>query len=158
MEKDTSIIWFVLILLLIAAGFYFLISVCSKARRRLNGVENYDAFQQRFVYRIDLPIEKTMERLRRPSIYDSEGYEFSDDLKKITFSGTLGPCELNIEPQTDGCILFVRMFEPNRRVMGNGPAYDLMNEFWIRKLQAKPIDFYDWLRSRNENDTGNGPA
>ena len=152
MEKYAPAIKSVLILVFIAAGFYFLTSVFSKARRRLNGVVNFDTFHRRFVYRVDLPVQAVVSKLRIPNQNDRMRYELSDDLSQITFPPGLGTCELRLEPQDDGCILYVRVFE---RFPDVGPhlVYDVMNEFWIKKLHAKPIDFYDWLRFRNENGT-----
>lgn len=135
-----------------AAMIYYLITLRKKAHRRMGeGIENYDAFYQRFVYHVDLSEQEIIARLRVPNIHDTERYELGEDLTTITFSDR-AQCIFHLEPQDSGCLLFVQVIKwfSGR---DHRPKYDIMNRFWINKLQAKPIDFYTWLRAREAAKT-----
>ena len=135
-----------------AATIYYFITLRRKARRRMGeGIENHDVFYQRFVYHVDMTEQEIIARLRVPNINDAKQYELGEDLTTITFSD-LGQCIFHLEPQDNGCLLFVQII---KRISGRDqqPEFDIMNRFWINKLQAKPIDFYTWLRSHEAAKT-----
>lgn len=130
-----------------AAMIYYFVALHKTAQKRMGeGIEKHDVFYQRFVYHVDLTEQEIIAKLRVPNIYDTRQYELGEDLTTITIS-ELGQCIFHLEPQDSGCLLFVQII---KRISGrhNQPKYDIMNQFWIDKLQAEPIDYDTWLRSR----------
>ena len=126
----------------------------SRWKRTTKGIVNYDAKMQSFVYRAGLSAEELIVKLRIPNIHDELKYELSEDLKTITFlmdASQAEPCNLYIAPCENGCVICVRRTKPFSMNNVKDLPY-LMNLFWINKLQAEPIDYYEWLRSRR---TGN---
>lgn len=130
------------------------LSAFTRWKRTTKGIVNYDMIMQSFVYRTALLAGELIAKLRIPNIHDEMKYELSEDLRTITFMMDLGEvesCDLYIEPCENGCLFCVRRTKPYAMNNVKDLPY-LMNLFWINKVQAEPIDYYEWQRSRR---TGN---
>ena len=119
-------------------------------KRTTKGTVNYDAMMRSFVYRVNLTPGELFEKLRVPNIHDEMKYELSEDRKTITFrqeEWETEPCELQIEPDGDGCLICIRRTKPFAFNNVRDLPY-LMDRFWVNKLQARPVDYSEWTHAR----------
>ncbi len=147
----------VICLLLLAAVFLSVmiihdsrVSTFFRWKRTTKKIVNYDAKMQSFVYQTILSTEQLFEKLRIPNIHDGMKYELCEDLRTITFmmeGNQRESCDLYIVPFENGCAICVQRTRPFSMSNVQDLPY-LMNLFWINKVQAEPVDYYDWLRSR----------
>ena len=136
MEKyiDIFVIAFVVI---IPIALYLILKPMFKNNKLLNGIVNYDTFMRKYVFGIALKKEEFYTQLKTPNVYDVLEYTLSEDDAVITFKMYNGKYsyKINIDIFNESIVLRVEQISINSR-----PAFHI-NEFFIKKFNAKPLDF-----------------
>ena len=135
---DKCIYIFVIIFaLMIPLVLFFILKPMLKHNKLLNGIVNYDTFMKKYVFSITLKKEDFYAQLKMPNVQDILEYTLSDDYTVITFklyNGTY-PYKIDVESFDKSIVLRVEQLSANSK-----PAF-YINEFFIKKFSAKPLDF-----------------
>lgn len=134
MEKYIHIF---VIVVLIPIVLYLILKPMVQHRKLLNGVVNYDTLMREYVFRIALKKEDFYTQLKAPNVYDVLEYTLSEDATVITFKlyNSKYPYEIKVEAFDESIVLRVKQLSAVGR-----PAF-LINEFFMKKFNAKPLDF-----------------
>lgn len=134
MEKYIHIF---VIVVLIPIVLYLILKPMVQHRKLLNGVVNYDTLMRKYVFRIALKKEDFYTQLKAQNVYDVLEYTLSEDATVITFKlyNSKYPYEIKVEAFDESIVLRVKQLSAVGR-----PAF-LINEFFMKKFNAKPLDF-----------------
>ena len=135
MEKYIYI--FVIIFVVMIPIALYLIKPMFKHNKLLNGIVNYDTFMRKYVFSVALDNEEFYSQLKMPNVQDVLEYTLSNDDTVITFMLYNGkyPYKINVDAFNESIILRVEQLSLNSK-----PAF-YINEFFIKKFNAKPLDF-----------------
>ena len=127
----------VICVVIIPIALYLILKPMFKHNKRLNGIVNYDTFMRKYIFGIALKKEDFYAQLKIPNVYDVLEYTLSDDDTVITFKLYNGefPYKINVDVFDKSIVLKVEQLSINSR-----PAFHI-NEFFIKKFNAKPLDF-----------------
>ena len=136
MEKYIYIFAIVFVVI-IPIALYLILKPMFKHNKLLNSIVNYDTFMRKYVFGIALKKEEFYTQLKTPNVYDVLEYTLSEDDTVITFKMYNGkyPYKINIDIFNESIVLRVEQISINSR-----PAFHI-NEFFIKKFNAKPLDF-----------------
>ena len=136
-------------LITIPVSIYLIFRPAARQRQVSSGVINYDAFMKKFCFSIDATKQEVYSQLNLPNVYDVLEYDLDEENDVITFKRYVGgryPYRIFVD-EVEGChILWVEQFP---LVMGGGNVPYLINEFFIKKLGAKPIDYTETAYKRH---------
>ena len=135
-------------LIAIPVSLYLIFKPGVRQREVSNGVINYDSFMRKFCFSIDATKEEVYSQLNLPNVYDVLEYDLDEENDVITFKRYVGgrySYRISVD-EAEGChILWVEQIPS---VMGGGNVPCLINEFFIKKLDAKPIDYTETAYKR----------
>ena len=136
MEKYIYI-FVIVFVVIISIALYLILKPMLKHNKHLNGIVNYDTFMRKYVFSISLKKEDFYTQLKTPNIYDTLKYTLSNDDTVITFKLYNGnyPYKNDVKVFNELIVLRVEQLSINSR-----PAFHI-NEFFIKKFNAKPLDF-----------------
>ena len=136
MEKYIYI-FIVVFVVMIPIALYLILKPMFKHNKLLNGIVNYDTFMRKYVFGIAIKKEEFYTQLKTPNVYDVLEYTLSDDDTVITFKlyNREFPYKINVGVFDKSIVLRVEQISINSR-----PAFHI-NEFFIKKFNAKPLDF-----------------
>ena len=138
MEKYIYI-FVIIFVVMIPIALYLILKPMFKHKHNklLNGIVNYDTFMRKYVFSVALDKEEFYSQLKMPNVQDVLKYTLSNDDTVITFMLYNGkyPYKINVDPFNVSIILRVEQLSLNSK-----PAF-YINEFFIKKFNAKPLDF-----------------
>ena len=136
MEKYIYI-FVVVFVVMIPIALYLILKPMFKHNKLLNGIVNYDTFMRKYVFSVALGKEEFYSQLKIPNVQDVLEYTLSNDDRVITFRLYNGkyPYKINVDAFNESIILRVEQLSANSK-----PAF-YINEFFIKKFNAKPLDF-----------------
>ena len=136
MEKYIYI-FIVVFVVMIPIALYLILKPMFKHNKLLNGIVNYDTFMRKYVFSVALGKEEFYSQLKMTNVQDVLEYTLSNDDTVITFRLYNGkyPYKINVDAFNESIILRVEQLSANSR-----PAF-YINEFFIKKFNAKPLDF-----------------
>ena len=136
MEKYIYI-FIVVFVVMIPIALYLILKPVFKHNKLLNGIVNYDTFMKKYVFSVALSKEEFFSQLKMPNVQDVLEYTLSNDGTVITFRLYNGkyPYKINVDAFNESIILRVEQLSANSK-----PAF-YINEFFIKKFNAKPLDF-----------------
>ena len=137
MDKYIYIFVIVFFVVVIPFALYFILKPMFQHNKLLNGVVNYDTFMRKYVFSVALDKEEFYSQLKTPNVQDVLEYTLSNDDTVITFMLYNGkyPYKINVDAFNESIILRVEQLSLNSK-----PAF-YINEFFIKKFNAKPLDF-----------------
>ena len=130
----------VFIIIVIPVALYLIFKPLYRNKQTLNGVENYDAFMRKYVFRVEMTEEEFYGRLKTKNINDTLEYCLNDDCSVVTFTryGSKYPYKILTEEADESIILRIQQI-PIITDRSNVPY--LINEFFIKKFDAKPMEY-----------------
>ena len=136
MEKYIYIV-IVVFVVMIPIALYLILKPMFKHNKLLNGIVNYDTFMRKYVFSVALGKEEFYSQLKMKNVQDVLEYTLSNDDTVITFRLYNGeyPYKINVDAFNESIILRVEQLSTN-----SNPAF-YINEFFIKKFNAKPLDF-----------------
>ena len=136
MEKYIYI-FIVVFVVMIPIALYLILKPVFKHNKLLNGIVNYDTFMRKYVFSVALGKEEFYAQLKMPNAQDVLEYTLSNDETVITFRLYNGkyPYKINVDAFNESIILRVEQLSANSK-----PAF-YINEFFVKKFNAKPLDF-----------------
>ena len=136
MEKYIYI-FVIIFVVMIPIALYLILKPMFKHNKLLNGIVNYDTFMRKYVFSVALDKEEFYSQLKMPNVQDVLEYTLSNDDTVITFVLYNGkyPYKINVDTFNVSIILRVEQLSLNSK-----PAF-YINEFFIKKFNAKPLDF-----------------
>lgn len=136
MEKYIYI-FIVVFVVMIPIALYLILKPMFKHNKLLNGIVNYDTFMRKYVFSVALGKEEFYSQLKMTNVQDVLEYTLSNDDTVITFRLYNGkyPYKINVDAFNESIILRVEQLSANSK-----PAF-YINEFFIKKFNAKPLDF-----------------
>ena len=136
MEKYIYI-FIVVFVVMIPIALYLILKPMFKHNKLLNGIVNYDTFMRKYVFSVALGKEEFYSQLKMKNVQDVLEYTLSNDDTVITFRLYNGkyPYKINVDAFNESIILRVEQLSAN-----NKPAF-YINEFFIKKFNAKPLGF-----------------
>ena len=136
MEKYIYI-FVVIFVVMIPIALYLILKPMLKQNKLLNSIVNYDAFMRKYVFSVALDKEEFYSQLKTPNAQDVLEYTVSNDDTVITFKLYNGryPYKINVDVFNESIVLRVEQLSANSK-----PAF-YINEFFIKKFNAKPLDF-----------------
>ena len=146
---DDLWLMFVIIFLfvLIPAVLWIILNNTIRRRELSNGVVNHDPMKQIYVYRINMTEGEFWTRLRRHNDNDPLEYCLDERNMDITFS-MLGSVtyKMSIEKREEYLVLQIR---DASFFSGKSQVHLLVNEFWITKFGAIPLDYWDFVNQQS---------
>ena len=136
MEKYIYI-FIVVFVVMIPIALYLILKPMFKHNKLLNGLVNYDTFMRKYVFSVALGKEEFYSQLKMTNVQDVLEYTLSNDGTVITFRlyNRKYPYKINVDAFNESIILRVEQLSTNSK-----PAF-YINEFFIKKFNAKPLDF-----------------
>ena len=137
MEKTAILI---LITAFLTAAVIIVIAVLYQAEKRRKiacGVKNCDSFMTKFVFRINLPEDEFIRRLKTKNAADVLPYEYNEAGSIIAFTVYNVKYEYRIRTQSVDESLILRV---EAMAFHSRAAY-YVNPFFIGKFDAVPLDF-----------------
>ena len=136
MEKYIYI-FIVVFVVMIPIALYLILKPVFKHNKLLDGIVNYDTFMRKYVFSVALGKEEFYSQLKMPNVQDVLEYTLSNDDTVITFRLYNGkyPYKINVDAFNESIILRVEQLSANSK-----PAF-YINEFFVKKFNAKPLDF-----------------
>ena len=136
MEKYIYI-FIVVFVVMIPIALYLILKPMFKHNKLLNGLVNYDTFMRKYVFSVALGKEEFYSQLKMTNVQDVLEYTLSNDGTVITFRlyNRKYPYKINVDAFNESIILRVEQLSLNSK-----PAF-YINEFFIKKFNAKPLDF-----------------
>ena len=136
MEKYIYI-FIVVFVVMIPISLYLILKPMFKHNKLLNGIVNYDTFMKKYVFSVALGKEEFYSQLKMTNVQDVLEYTLSNDDTVITFMLYNGkyPYKINVDAFNESIILRVEQLSANSK-----PAF-YINEFFVKKFNAKPLDF-----------------
>ena len=140
MEKYFPVMIAAFVLILHPLILFFILRSVFRHKKLTNGIVNFDAFSKKFVFRIDLANKQFYEQLRVKNVYDSLDYNLNDDCTIITFRKFNEEASYRILLEDHGEYLALKV-QHIANCFQKVFMANLINEFWINKLDAKPLEF-----------------
>ena len=136
MEKYICI-FIVVFVVMIPIALYLILKPMFKHNKLLNGIVNYDTFMRKYVFSVALGKEEFYSQLKMPNVQDVLKYTLSNDDTVITFKlyNSRYPYKINVDAFNESIVLRVEQLSANSK-----PAF-YINEFFVKKFNAKPLDF-----------------
>ena len=136
MEKYICI-FIVVFVVMIPIALYLILKPMFKQNKLLNGIVNYDTFMRKYVFSVALGKEEFYSQLKMTNVQDVLEYTLSNDDTVITFRlyNRKYPYKINVDAFNESIILQVKQLSADSK-----PAF-YINEFFIKKFNAKPLDF-----------------
>ena len=136
MEKYIYI-FIVVFVVMIPIALYLILKPMFKHNKLLNGIVNYDTLMRKYVFSVAIGKEEFYSQLKMPNAQDVLEYTLSNDDTIITFMlyNDKYPYKINVDAFNVSIILRVEQLSLNSK-----PAF-YINEFFIKKFNAKPLDF-----------------
>ena len=136
MEKYIYI-FVIIFVVMIPIALYLILKPMFKRNKLSNGIVNYDTFMRKYVFSVALDKEEFYSQLKMPNVQDVLEYTLSNDDTVITFMlyNSKCPYKINVDAFNESIILRVEQLSLNSK-----PAF-YINEFFIKKFNAKPLDF-----------------
>ena len=136
MEKYIYI-FVIIFVVMIPIALYLILKPMFIHNKLSNGIVNYDTFMRKYVFSVALDKEEFYSQLKMPNVQDVLEYTLSNDNTVITFMLYNGkyPYKINVDAFNESIILRVEQLSLNSK-----PAF-YINEFFIKKFNAKPLDF-----------------
>ena len=137
MEKTAILI---LIAAFLIAAVIIVIAVLYQAEKRrkiTGGVKNCDSFMTKFIFRIDIPEEEFIRRLKTKNAADVLPYEYDEARGIIAFTVYNVKYEYRLRTQSVDGSLILRL---ESMAFHSRAAYHV-NPFFIGKFDAVPLDF-----------------
>ena len=136
MEKYIYI-FVIIFVVMIPIALYLILKPMFIHNKLSNGIINYDTFMRKYVFSVALDKEEFYSQLKMPNVQDVLEYTLSNDDTVITFMLYNGkyPYKINVDAFNESIILRVEQLSLNSK-----PAF-YINEFFIKKFNAKPLDF-----------------
>ena len=119
---------------------YIIFRPMYKNREITNGILNFDGSMRKFVFRIDLSKDEFFSKLKSRNACDTMEYSLNADLTGITFKELGSRLEYGIEIIPCDGYLILRVKQISLLYGKTNIPYHV-NEFWICKFNAKPIDY-----------------
>ncbi len=140
MEKYIYIYVSIFFVVITPIALYFILKPIFRQKELLHGVVNYDTFMRKFLFRIELEKEEFFEQLKIHNINDILEYCLNEDCSVITFLkyNDKFPYKILIAEYNEYIVLNVEQI-PTVMNKANVPYY--INSFFIKKFNAKPIDY-----------------
>ena len=137
MEKYSYIFLIIFVVVVIPIALYLILKSMFQHAKLLNGIVNYDTFMKKYVFSIALKKEAFYSQLKKYNVNDVLEYDLSDDCSVITFKMYSGkyPYKIYVDTLNESIILKVEQIA----VTGKPAFY--INEFFIKKFDAVPLDF-----------------
>lgn len=116
---------------------FLILRPMQKHNKCLNSIVNYDVFMRKYVFRVGLNNDEFLAKLKIPNVNDVLSYTLSDDCTVITFKRHNVYCAyiINVDASNESIVLRVEQLSVCSRF-----SY-LINEFFICKFNAEPLDF-----------------
>ena len=130
-------IFVIVFVVMIPIALYLILKPMFKHNKLSNGIVNYDTFMRKYVFSVALDKEEFYSQLKMTNVQDVLEYTLSNDDTVITFKLYNGkyPYKINVDAFNESIILRVEQLSANSK-----PAF-YINEFFIKKFNAKPLDF-----------------
>ncbi len=140
MDKFIWIFAILFFVVIIPVALYIVLKPMFRQDKLLSGVVNYDTFMRKFVFRVELTKEEFYAQLKIHNISDLLEYYLSDDYSVITFTryNSKFPYKILIDEVNESIILRVEQIP---KIMDRGNVPYLINEFFIKKFNATPLEF-----------------
>ena len=137
MENYIYIFVIILIVVVVPIAICLVFKPMFQQRKLLNGVVNYDTFMRKFVFQIDFTKDGFYDQLKKKNINDILEYYLNDDISEITFVryNMKYSYKISLDEFNESIILRVEQIPMVSK------ATDLINEFFVKKFDAKPIDY-----------------
>lgn len=120
-------------------ALYLVLKPMLRQKKLLHGIVNYDTFMRKFVFRIDVTKEEFYSKLKVHNVNDVLEYNFFEEDSVIFTRYNVGfPYKITVDEFKEYIILKVEQLP---LVMDKGNVPYLINEFFIKKFAAKPIDY-----------------
>ena len=122
---------------MIPIALYLILKPMFKQNKLLNGIVNYDTFMRKYVFSVALGKEEFYSQLKMTNVQDVLEYTLSNDDTVITFRlyNRKYPYKINVDAFNESIILQVKQLSADSK-----PSF-YINEFFIKKFNAKPLDF-----------------
>ncbi len=140
MEKYIYLFVILFFVFAVPVALYLIFKPMFQQRKLLNGVINYDTFMRKFVFQIDFTKEEFYSKLKIHNVNDVLEYDLDEQSSVVTFKryNAKFPYKVEIDEFKESIVLRVEQI-PLVMDKGNVPYY--INEFFIKKFGAKPIDY-----------------
>ncbi len=122
---------------------YMILKPIFRQRRISNGVINYNAFYQDYLFKVNYTKSDFLQRMNVPNSYDVLEYTFDDNSMIITFSklGANIPYTVFIKEIANGC--YVRLSR-NVLVGNRSDICIYINEFMMKKFGAELLPYEEY--------------
>lgn len=135
-----GVIFFLIMPALVALGVFFVLLTQKKVHQSTGGVVNYDSFMRIFIYRVDMPEEMIINRLKAPNVLDELSCEIDVDKSVIRFSEYGSSREYFFEIKA--CEGYSILKLSQAKLIGARSHIPFkLNTFIISKLNAQPIPY-----------------
>lgn len=140
MEKYIYFFVILFLVVLVPAVLYLIFKPTFQQCKLLNGVVNYDIFMRKFVFEIAFTKEEFFSRFEIYNVNDVLEYDFDEQNSVVTFKryNAEFPYKIEIDEFKESIVLRVEQI-PLVMAKGNVPYY--INEFFVKKFNAKPLEF-----------------
>ncbi|MBE6789365.1 MAG: hypothetical protein E7539_06865 [Ruminococcaceae bacterium] len=140
MEKYIYIFVIIFVVIVIPVALYIIFKPMFRHNKLLNGIVNYDTFMRKFVFCISLTKEDFYAQLKIHNINDVLEYSLNEDCSVITFTryNAKFPYKILIDEFDEVTILRVEQIQ---KIMDKGNVPYYINEFFIKKFNATPLEF-----------------
>ncbi len=134
------VIVIIFVVFVIPIALYIIFKPMFRQHKLLSGVVNYDTFMRKFVFCIELTKEEFYSQLKRHNNNDVLEYSLNDDCSIITFTryNAKFPYKIQIDEFDEITILRVEQIQ---KIMDKGNVPYYINEFFIKKFNATPLEF-----------------
>ncbi|MBQ8546061.1 MAG: hypothetical protein IJ437_03870 [Clostridia bacterium] len=105
-------------------------------------MNNTDAFTRKFIFNVQLTKEEFLIKLKIPNVNDTLEYELNDECSIITFKKDFSKISYNLKVIEINKELQIRV-EQIPVFYENTNIPFLINEFFISKFNATPVEFFE---------------
>lgn len=140
MEKYIYLYVILFFAVLIPVALYLVFKQMFEQRKLLNGVVNYDTFMRKFVFYIAITREEFYSKLKIRNVFDMLEYDFDEQSSVVTFIryNAEFSYKIKIDEYNEAVVLRVEQIP-----LVSKTTY-LINEFFIKKFDAKPLEFKEY--------------
>ena len=127
----------IFIIIVIPIVLYIIFKPMFRQKKLLEGIVNYDAFMRKFVFRIECTKEQFYSQLKAHNANDVLEYTLNDDYSIIIFTmyNMKYSYKIMADDFNESTILRIEQIS-----LTSKPAF-YINEFFIKKFNAKPLEF-----------------
>ncbi len=143
-------LFLLLALLLLGFALIYIFKPVYNDHKITKGVYNRDICSHQYLFRVEKSLDEIVQLLAKNNAYDTLDYAYDPNTNVITFEKQIS-YNLRITPQGAHCILTVtqkNIFHSKSNVPFG------INTFFIQKLDAVPIPYYD--QEADSEDTTKG--